>query len=324
MTSWGYTLSSEEFAASDLLHHAELAEDAGFDFVTVSDHYHPWIQEQGHSPFAWSTVGAVAGRTSRVEVGTGVTCPIMRYHPSIVAQAAATSAELLGGRFFLGVGTGEALNEHIHGEAWPALERRQSMLVEALQLMRQLWTGETVDFWGDHYTVENARIFTTAPGPIPVIWAASGPSSARLAADHADGLWSTSPSAEVVEAYRSAGGTGPVYGQLTVCWDADEQRARETARRVWPNAGMPGQMSQDLPTWTHFEQLATLVTEEHVAAEVLCGPYAEPIVEQARRYLDAGFDHLHFHQVGPDQSGFIAFWNERLATALDGATTAAR
>lgn len=317
MTTWGYTLSSEEFAASDLLHHAELAEDAGFDFLTVSDPYHPWIQEQGHSPFAWTTVGAVAGRTRRIEVGTGVTCPIMRYHPSIVAQAAATSAELLGGRFFLGVGTGEALNEHIHGEAWPAVERRQSMLVEALELMRQLWSGETVDFWGDHYTVENARIFTTAPGPIPVIWAASGPSSARLAAAHADGLWSTSPSADVVDAYRDAGGTGPVYGQLTVCWDADEQRARETARRVWPNAGMPGQMSQDLPTWTHFEQLATLVTEDQVAGKIVCGPFVDPIVEQVSQYLEAGFDHLHFHQVGPDQSGFISFWNERLATALD-------
>lgn len=313
---WGYTLSSEEFAASDLVMQAALAEDAGFDFQTVSDHFHPWTRSQGQSPFVWSTLGAVATRTRRTPVGTGVTCPIIRIHPAIVAHAAATVSALADGRFFLGLGTGEALNEHITGQRWPTIEVRRDMLAEAIGIIRALWTGETVDHHGPHYTVENARLFSNPEHRIPIIVAAGGTAAAQFAAEHADGLWVTSPNADTVGAYRDAGGTGPVYGQLTVCWAHDEDTARRTALRVWPNAAIPGQLSQDLPTWTHFEQAATMATEEQVASTVVCGPDVKGVVEAAGAYRDAGVDHLHFHQVGPDQRGFIDWWRHELQAAL--------
>jgi G6PDH family F420-dependent oxidoreductase len=316
MTTWGYTLSSEEFGPRELVEFGAMAEEAGFEFLTVSDHFHPWTQSQGHSPFVWTTIGGVATSTSRVAIGTGVTCPILRNHPTMVAQAAATSSAILGGRFFLGVGTGEWLNEHITGGRWPAVEIRRAMLAEAVDVMRQLWTGETVDHWGEYYTVENARIFTEPAEPIPVIWAASGPESAAAAAEHADGLWSTSPDPETVTAYRDSGGDGPVYGQVTLCWATDRAEAVKTAVEIWPNAGNPGQLSQDLPTWTHFEHVAELVTEEIIAERVPCGPDVSPIVELVRDYEDAGFDHIHFHQVGPDQRGFAEFWRKELLEAL--------
>ncbi len=316
MTSWGYTLSSEEFGPRELVSNGRIAEDNGFDFLTVSDHYHPWTQSQGHSPFVWTTLGGIGATTSRIPIGTGVTCPLIRYHPAIVAQAAASSSVMLEGRFFLGVGTGEWLNEHITGETWPAIEVRWEMLTEAIELMRLLWAGDTVDFWGDYYTVENARIFTAPAAPIPVIWAASGPRSAEVAAQCADGLWSTSPEAEVVNAFREAGGSGPVYGQVTLCYADDAEEAAKTALEVWPNAGVPGQLSQDLPTWTHFEQVATLVTEDIITERIPCGPDPEPVLDLVGTYTDAGFDHIHFHQIGPDQQGFFDFWAKELSAAL--------
>lgn len=317
MTTWGFTLSSEEFSPAELVRFGHAAEDAGFEFLSVSDHFHPWIESQGHSPFVWTTIGGVGARTSQIRIGTGVTCPIIRYHPAIVAQAAASSASLLGDhRFFLGVGTGEALNEHVVGAKWPNIETRIDMLLEAVSIIRQLWTGETVDHSGDHFTVENARLFTAPDHEIPIIWAASGTASAQAGAAVADGLWSTSPNAEVVDAYRAAGGRGPVYGQITVCYGEDVAEARSTALRVWPNAAIPGQLSQDLPTWTHFEQAAQLVTEELVAERVPCGPDLERIVGLAREYEKAGFDHLHFHQVGHDQRAFLDVWTAELADAL--------
>jgi len=316
MTSWGYTLSSEEFGPRQLAANAVKAENAGFDFVTVSDHYHPWTQSQGHSPFAWTTIGAAGALTSRISIGTGVTCPIMRIHPAVVAQAAASSSALCDGRFFLGVGTGEALNEHIIAQRWPSVDERREMLEEAIEIMRALWTGETLDHRGMYFQVDNARLFTTPPAPIPVIMAASGTAAAETAAAVADGLWSTKPDPEVVKAYRTAGGAGPVIGQVTLCWAASAEEGRATALRVWPNAGVPGQLTQDLPTWTHFEQAATLVTEETLAERVPAGPDPKPVIETVREYEAAGFDRIHFHQVGQDQDGFLRFWRDELAPAL--------
>lgn len=317
MTKWGYTLSSEEFGPADLVRQAERAEDAGFEFLTVSDHYHPWTTTQGESPFVWTTIGGVAARTKAIALGTGVTCPIIRTHPAIIAQAAASSASILGdSRFFLGVGTGEWLNEHILGDRWPAIETRIDMLVEAISVMRALWTGDTVDHRGEHYTVENAKLFTTPGSDIPIIWAASGAKSAQRAAAVADGLWSTSPDAEVVDAYRSAGGGGPIYGQVTLCYGDDRDEAIETAHRVWPNAGIPGQLSQDLPTWTHFEQAAELVSPDHITERVPCGPDVDAIAQLVQQYVDAGFDHVHFHQVGQDQRRFLDAWHDRIRPAL--------
>lgn len=315
---WGYTCSSEEFEASALVEHAVAAEAAGFEFVTVSDHFHPWTSSQGHSPFAWTTVGAICARTERVAIGTGVTCPLIRYHPTVIAQAAATAAELSGGRFFLGVGTGEALNEHITADRWPPANVRQDMLVEAMQIMRALWTGENIDHDGDFYVVENARLFSCPDQPPEVFWAASGERSAELAGTHADGLWATSPSRETVDAYRRGGGDGEVIGQLTLCFGRDRDEAIDTALEVWPNAGLPGQLSQDLPTYTHFEQASRLVTRETIAQQVPCGDDPDAIVKSAREFADAGFTMLHVHQIGPDQEGFFSWWRDELADALNG------
>lgn len=314
----GYTCSSEEFEASDLVRFAELAEDAGFEFVTLSDHFHPWTTSQGHSPFAWATAGAIAARTRSVRLGTGVTCPLQRVHPAIVAQAAATVSELADGRFFLGVGTGEALNEHITGQRWPPVDVRREMLVEAVAVIRRLWAGDTVDHHGRFYTVENARLFSAPRHPVDVVWAAAGEATAREAAEHADGLWITSPSVDTVDAYRGAGGSGAVYGQLTICWAPDDEAVR-TAHEVWPNAAIAGQLSQDLPTWSHFEQAATMVSAGDVAERIVCGQDVGAVVEAAREYADAGVTHLHLHQVGRDQRSFFDAWRHELRDGIEGA-----
>lgn len=313
---WGYTCSSEEFEATDLVRHARQAEEAGFEFVTVSDHFHPWTSTQGHSPFAWSTVAGIAATTQNISIGTGVTCPLIRTHPAVIAHAAATSAELSSGRFFLGVGTGEALNEHITGDRWPPIERRQEMLIEAVEIMRGLWTGETFDHDGDYYVVERAHLFSAPEQPPQIFWAAAGKSSAALAGEYADGLWSTAPKQEVVQAYRDAGGKGDVIGQLTLCFDNDRDRAIDTALEVWPNAAIPGQLSQDLPTYKHFEQASQLVTREAIAEQVPCGNDVGAIVDAVAEFADAGFNWIHFHQIGPDQQGFLDWWRDELQDAL--------
>jgi alkanesulfonate monooxygenase SsuD/methylene tetrahydromethanopterin reductase-like flavin-dependent oxidoreductase (luciferase family) len=258
-TSIGYTLSSEEHGPTDLVALAAEAEEAGFDFLTISDHYHPWTGAQGHSPFVWSVLGGVAAVTDAIEVAVGVTCPTIRIHPAILAQATATTSLLFEGRFSWGVGSGEALNEHILGHRWPRPEVRLRMLEEA----------------------------------------------------------STAPDAEVIGQYEAAGGAGPRFGQVHLCWSEDEDEARRTVHEVWPTVGVPGQLSQDLPTWTHFEQVSELVTEDMVAEKVPCGPDPEPVVEAVREHVDAGYDHIHLHQIGPDQEGFLRFWAKELRPALE-------
>lgn len=316
MTSFGFTLSSEEAGPGRLVELAGVAEDAGFDFLTVSDHFHPWVDRQGHSPFVWTTLGGVASSTSRVTFGTGVTCPILRIHPAIVAQAAATTSALSRGRFFLGVGTGELLNEHVTGMRWPVIEERREMLVEAVEIMRALWTGEVTDFHGEYFTVENARIYDVPDGTLPVVMAASGTGTAARAADLADGLWVTSADRDVVDAYREAGGEGPVYGQVTVCVGADASQQRKVAHEWWPNAAIPGQLSQELPSPPLFGLAAQLVTDELVAESILCGPDPQPLVHKVRTYLEAGVDHVHFHQVGPEQEPFLELWATTLQDEL--------
>jgi len=316
MTSFGYTLSSEEHGPRELVRLAAEAEAAGFDFLTISDHFHPWIDEQGHSPFVWATLGGIAQVTKRVQVGTGVTCPILRIHPAIVAHAAATASRLFEGRFFLGVGTGEALNEHILGQRWPALEIRLAMLEEAVDLMRTLWKGDVVDHHGTHFTVENARVYDAPSEPIPVVVSAMGDKAAVVAGRIGDGLWSTSPEQSVVDGYTRAGGNGRKIGQLTLCWAQDRDDAVRTAHRVWPTTGVPGQLSQDLPTPTHFAQAASLVTPELIGSMIPCGPDPGPVLEKIAAYEKAGFDHVHLHQIGPDQAGFFQFWRDALQPRL--------
>jgi coenzyme F420-dependent glucose-6-phosphate dehydrogenase len=322
--SFGYTLSSEEHAPAELVAYAVRAEESGFDFASISDHFHPWVRAQGHSPFVWSVLGAIAASTTRIEVGVGVTCPIARMHPAIVAHAAATTSLLFDGRFFLGVGTGEALNEHILGQRWPRPEIRREMLDEAVGVIRALFSGSTIDHLGTYYEVENARLFDPPTAPLPIVVSGFGPEAAQLAGRIGDGFWGNAPDSALIDAFESAGGRGNRYAQLNLCWAEDAARARRTVHELWPNAAVPGQLSQDLPTWTHFEEAAAIVDESLAAESIPCGPdIAEELVESVGKYVDAGYDHLYFHQVGPDQDGFFRFWERELQSALAGLVTSA-
>jgi len=316
VASYGYTLSGEEHSPTDLVRNACRAEDAGFEFVSISDHFHPWVSAQGHGPFVWSVLGAIAASTERLRVGVGVTCPIIRIHPAILAQATATTSLLFEGRFFFGVGTGEALNEHVLGHRWPPPDVRLAMLEEAVEIIRSLWSGDTIDHRGDFYEVENAKLFDPPANAPAVIVSGFGPKAVELAARIGDGYWGQSPEREVLDRYRDNGGSGPRYSQLNLCWAEDAAVARKTVHEIWPNAGIAGQLSQDLPTWTHFEEAAAMVSEEEATKSVPCGPDVEPIRDSVRTYLDAGYDHLYFHQIGPDQDGFFRFWSETLQPAL--------
>ena len=244
--SIGYTLSSEEHDPSSLVTAARKAEEIGFDFVSISDHYHPWVDRQGHSPFVWSVIGALS-QVTRLPVTTGVTCPTVRIHPAIIAQAAATSAVLLEGRFNLGVGTGEALNEHILGDRWPEADVRLEMLEEAVDVIRTLWQGGQRSHHGAHYTVENARVYDLPPTPPPVLVSGFGPKAIDVAARIGDGFVTTTPDADAIGRYRSGGGTGPVHAGTKVCFMADEDRARATAHRLWPNEALPGELARSSP-----------------------------------------------------------------------------
>jgi coenzyme F420-dependent glucose-6-phosphate dehydrogenase len=313
----GFALSSEEHPPSELVRQAVQAEEAGFAFIGVSDHFHPWVKAQGHAPFVWSVLGAIAQATDRLRVGTGVTCPTVRIHPAIIAQAAATTACLMPGRFFLGVGSGEALNEHILGDRWPPAPERLEMLEEAVGVIRLLWQGGSQDHDGKHYTVENATVFDLPDTPPDIVVAGAGSKAASLAARVGDGFWGTAPDPDALETFESGGGAGkPKYGQITVCWAEDEEQAKKTAYQIWPNAAVKGQLSQDLPTPKHFEDAAEMVTEDDVAATVVCGPDVARHAERVKQYADAGYTHLYIHQVGPDQDGFLRFWERELRPAL--------
>jgi coenzyme F420-dependent glucose-6-phosphate dehydrogenase len=316
MTEFGYALSSEEHAPNDLVRYAKRAEDAGFTFAAISDHYHPWVDQQGHAPFVWSVLGAISHATSTLKLGTGVTCPTVRIHPAIIAQAAATVTAMMPGRFFLGVGSGENLNEHILGDHWPPAPVRQEMLAEAVAVIRQLWEGGYQSFDGTYYTVENARIYTLPEEPPGIILAAAGPAAATLAGEVADGLWTVSPEAELIEKFTEAGGSGPRYGQVTVCWAADEDEAKKTAYEWWPNAGLGGELSQELPLPRHFEQAAKLVTPDDLAEKLPLGPDPDRHAESIKAFVDAGYDHVYIHQIGPDQDGFFDFFERELRSRL--------
>ncbi len=305
MTALGYALSSEEHGPRDLVANARRAEEAGFTFALISDHFHPWIDRHPHSPFVWGVLGAIAEATDRLVVGTGVTCPTMRIHPAIIAHAAATAADLMPGRFFLGIGTGENLNEHILGQAWPEWDVRAEMLEESVEVIRKLWRGETMSHRGRHYRVQNARLFTLPEASPPIRVAAGGARMAEMAARFGDGLISTAPDRDLIAAYEKAGGEGPKIGQLTVCWASTEKKARRTAHEWWPTAALHGEVSQELPNPSQFTQLAEGVTEDQVAEAIVCGPDANRHLEDIEKYVAAGFDHVYIHQVGPDQEGFI-------------------
>lgn len=315
MTEFGYFLLSEEHGPGALLEQAKMAERAGFEKVSISDHFHPWMESQGQSPFVWSAIGAIGAATD-LEVTTAVTCPILRIHPTILAQAVATSSALLDGRFRFGVGTGERLNEHVLGQHWPPARVRREMLEEAIDLMRALWTGEIVTRHGEHYTTENAQIYTTPAGPVPVLVSAFGPEAAALAGGIGDGLVVTSPDTEALATFRGAGGTGPAVATLKVCWSTDEEQARKEVHRRWASSGVPGESSQELSMPVHFEQAAELVTPEDLAEKIPCGPDPDRHVEAIKAFVDAGYDEVHLGQIGDDQAGFFDFFTNEVAPRL--------
>jgi coenzyme F420-dependent glucose-6-phosphate dehydrogenase len=315
---FGYAISSEEHVPAKLVANARRAEAAGFSFALISDHFHPWIDQQGQSPFVWGVIGAISQVPEKLRLGTGVTCPILRIHPAILAQAAATAASLMPGRFFLGLGTGENLNEHITGEHWPPIETRQLMLREAVDVIRLLWQGESTTHYGDYFTVENARIYTLPDELPPIYVAAGGPNSGELAGEIGDGLISTSPDKEVAQKFKAGGGSRkPRYGQITLCWAKTKAEAKRTAYKWWPTASILGELHQELPLPAHFEQAAEMVSEDDVAETIICGPDADGLLKSVKEYVDAGFDHIYFHQVGPDQEGFFHYYEQELAPRLN-------
>ena len=316
MTEFGYWLSAEEHQPLDLVRNGARAEELGFSFAMISDHFHPWIDAQGHSPFVWSVLGGIAGATEQIELATGVTCPMIRTHPAIVAHAAATVGAMLPGRFTLGLGTGENLNEHVTGSRWPAPDERIEMLEEAIEVMRLLWQGGEQTHRGRHYTVDHARIYTLPEEPPPLAVAAAKPIAAEVAGRLGDGFVTTDPSAELVEAYRAAGGDGPRYGQVKLCWAENEEEARKLVHELWPTSALGGTQGQELPRPSDFDAAVEDLTEEQTVAETPCGPDPEPVLEQIRKWERAGFDHIALHQVGPDQDGFLRFWRDELRPRL--------
>ncbi len=317
MTEFGLALSSEEHSPNDLVRLAQQAEETGFEFAMISDHYHPWVDAQGHSPFVWSVIGGIAQATERIRLGTGVTCPTIRIHPAIIAQAAATSAVMMEGRFFLGLGTGENLNEHVVGEGWPAPDERLAMLEEAIEVLRLLWKGGYQTHRGDFFDVEQARLYTLPDEPLDIAVAAAKPLAAELAGRAADAFINVAPDPEPIEKFEAAGGEGkPKYGQVTGCWAASEDEGAKTACEKWPNAAVGGDLGYELPLPLHFEQATTDVTPDDLKEALPCGPDPDRWLEDLREYERAGYTHIYFHQIGRDQDGFLKFWSEELEPKL--------
>jgi G6PDH family F420-dependent oxidoreductase len=315
MPRLGYFLSCEEFGPKELVQQAKRAEDAGFSALWISDHYHPWNDAQGQSPFVWSVIGALSEAVS-LPITTAVTCPIMRIHPAVLAQAAATASVQHEGRFTLGIGSGEALNEHILGDRWPEADVRIDMMREAVEVLRLLFQGGNQSHHGRYYTVENARIYTLPDRPPPIYVSGFGPKAAQLAGEIGDGYISTMPDPDLVQAFRRTGGTKTTAAGFKVCWNPDEHTAREIAHRLWASEQLPGQLAQELPTPRHFEQASELVTKDMVADAIVCGPDVGRHMAGIEQYFDAGYDELYVSQVGPENDGFFKFYGETILPKL--------
>jgi coenzyme F420-dependent glucose-6-phosphate dehydrogenase len=317
MTELGYALSSEEHGPRELVAHARRAEEAGFEFAMISDHFHPWTDGQGQSPFVWSVIGGIAEATERLRLGTGVTCPTIRIHPAIVAHAAATAAAMMEGRFFLGLGAGENLNEHVVGEGWPEPDERLAMLEEAIEVIRLLWEGGCQTHRGEFYDVPQARLYTLPDEPPAIAVAAAKRNAAALAGRAGDAFVNTAPDEELIEQFEQAGGKGkPKYGQITMCWAETEEQGRKTALEIWPNAALGGDLSYELPLPRHYEEATEKVTEEDIGEAIPCGPDVNRYVKDIRTYEQAGYTHIYFHQVGRDQEAFFRFFEQELKPKL--------
>jgi G6PDH family F420-dependent oxidoreductase len=316
VTQFGYSLLGEQSGPRQLVDDAIVGEAAGFDFITVSDHFYPWLDEQGHSPYAWSVLGAMALATTRVELMSFVTCPIRRYHPVVVAQKAATMGVMSNGRFVLGLGAGENLNEHVVGD-WPQTVQRHEMLAEALDIINGLLAGKVIHHSGQHFQVSSARLWDLPPQRVPVAVAVSGPASVKLAAAGADALIATEPKPELIRLFDEFGGAGrPRYGQVNLCYGPDEAECRRIAHEQFRWTGLGWPVNSQLPDTSAFAAATKTVTEQDIGEIVACGPDLDRHLNAIRPYLDAGFTHLAFVQIGARQSDFLDFAQRELLPAL--------
>jgi G6PDH family F420-dependent oxidoreductase len=317
MTQFGYKLMSEEHGPRALVTNAARAEAAGFDFVSVSDHYHPWVEAQGHSPFAWSVLGAIAQVTSTVKITTGLTCPIIRYHPAIIAQAAATIAVLSDQRFTLALGAGERLNEHITGAVWPSVPERHEMLAEAIDIIRLLWSGDVCTHIGSYFEIDHARLYDLPDAPIPIVLGVSGDESVKLAADMADGIMATEAKAALTEGFRSRiDHAAPCYTEVALAFAPSEEEGLKIAQERFAFSALGWAVNSELPTPHSFEAATKFIRPDDLAETIAAGPDVEKHVAAVKKYVDAGFDHICLVGIGPDQEGFIDFFESKLRPAL--------
>ncbi|MEU1616626.1 LLM class F420-dependent oxidoreductase [Streptomyces sp. NPDC005722] len=312
MTQFGYTMMTEQAGPKDLVSHVVRAEEAGFDFSVTSDHYFPWLDEQGHAPYAWSVLGAAAQATSRIPLMTYVTCPTVRYHPAVVAQKAATVQLLSDGRFRLGLGSGENLNEHVVGGGWPAVDVRQAMLAEAVEIIRALFGGGYVNHRGEHFDVESAKLWDLPDRPPPIGVAVSGAQSCELAGRLADLMIATEPDADLVAAFDGSGGAGkPRVGQLPVSYDPDRDTAVRRAHEQFRWFGGGWKVNSELPGTAAFASASENVRPEDVAESIPCGDDPQAFVEAVRPYAEAGFTEIALVQVGGDAQPAFLDWAEK-------------
>lgn len=315
MARFGYFASSEELGPREIVRTAQQADEAGFERLWISDHYHPWLRSQGESPFVWSALGAIAATTD-LHLTTAVTCPTYRIHPAVLAQATATVAALAPGRFSFGVGTGERLNEHIIGGEWPPADIRLEQLAEAVDVIRKLWTGETVTHRGRHYTVEAAQIFSRPDSPPPILVSGFGPKATKVAAEIGDGYINVQPAGDLIKLYRDSGGKGVVQGGMKFCWHESADEAAKIAYEKWGHEGIGGQGAQDLPSWVEFESLKDASSPEKVAESIPCGPDPGRLLDAIGEYVEVGYDEIYLSQMGPDQEGGIRFLVDQVLPKL--------
>ena len=318
MVQVGFKLFAEGFGPRELVRQAVRAEEVGFDFVEISDHYHPWLTSHGHSGFAWSVLAAIAARTEHIELATGVTCPFIRYHPAVIAQAAATTALLSEGRFTLGVGSGERLNEHVVGRGWPAVHVRHEMLRESLEIIRLLWSGGYHTYQGTHLTVEDAQVFDLPENPPAIVVAAGGPEAARLAARFGDGIFATEPRADLTRVYAESGGQGPTYCEVPLAWAPDPDSAAKSARELFRFGATGWKVQAELPNPVNFDAATSFVRDEDMRELFGCGPDPDRHLEVAQQFVAAGYDRLALINAGPDVDGFFDFAQRHLVSQVRG------
>ena len=314
MVEIGYKLSSEDNHPIDLVNYAKIAENAGFSFAMISDHYSPWVNKQNESPFVWSTLGGISQTTNKLNIGTAVTCPTIRIHPAIIAQAAATTTTMMEGRFNLGLGSGENLNEHILGDHWPPAPKRIEMLEEAIKIIRMLWQGDMHNFEGKYYTIQNAQVYTL-PSELPnILMSADGELAAKTAGRIAEGLLITSGIRDnIINIFKKSGGKDkPCYAEATVCWANNEDKAKRIAFDYWPIISNKNGLNWEIQTPKYFEELAKMNDPESVTRGITCGNNPQEHIDEIKEFINAGYDHVFVHQLGPEQEGFINFYKEEV------------